>query len=102
MSQTNCKSKKHFQAILANQSLDLQRDKEALKQLENSLVNREQMNADIQRLHDQIETTWRQWPKVIAAEIATRMQAEPKQVEALLQKYMDEQLNQFAADIPTL
>ncbi len=96
------KSKKYFQAVLANQSLGLQRDRVTLKQLEDSLVSRDEVNADLRRLHAQITASWRAWPKQVATELAKRINADPARVEVLLQKHIDEHLEQFANDCPTL
>ena len=68
----NCQqNKQRFQAALAKESLGLQRDRETLKQLEDSFVNRAEVNADIKRLHSELMTDWRAWPQRVAGELAT-------------------------------
>ena len=102
MSQNHRKNKNCFQAALVSESLGLQRDRETLKQLEDSFVNRTEVNADIKRLHSELMADWRAWPKRVAGELAKRIDADPTRVEALLQKHIDEHLKQFANDCPTL
>ena len=94
--------KKHFQAALANEILGLQRDREELKRLEASFVNRAEVNADIKRLHSEIIANWRTWPKRVAGKLAKRINADPEKVELLLQKHIDEHLEKFAKDCPLL
>ena len=102
MSQNHRKNKNCFQAALVSESLGLQRDRETLKQLEASLVNRDEVNTDIKRLHNELMTDWRAWPKRVAGKLAKRINADPARVEALLQKHIDEHLKQFSDDCPTL
>ena len=99
---SNKTNKKRFQAALANETLGLQRDREELKRLEASFVNRAEVNADIKRLHSEIIANWRTWPKRVAGELAKRINADPAKVELLLQKHINEHLEQFAKDCPLL
>ncbi len=95
-------SKNRFQAALAKESLGLQRDRETLRQMEDSFVNRDEVNADIKRLHAEITASWRTWPSRVTEKLAKRINADPARVEALLQKHIDKHLKQFADDCPTL
>ena len=102
MSQNHRNNKNCFQAALAKESLGLQRDRETLRQLEDSFVNRAEVNTGIKRLHSELMADWRDWPKRVAKKLAKRINADPARVEALLQKSIDEHLKQFANDCSAL
>ena len=93
----------HYQRRrLAKTLIQLQLSKNKLEQMERSLISRGVVNADLQAIYQQVRQHWRVWPSAVAPLLAEKMGVDAKNLENILQSYIDVYLTETEEEVLTV
>jgi hypothetical protein len=85
-----------LRARMANEVLKAQTAKVRLQKMKGELVDRAKATAAVFDLARRERDAWQNWPPRIAANMAAELGIDPHQMEAVLDKYLRQQLSELA------